>query len=263
MSKGPKAEGGAEGPSQDLSGAFVIRGPPRAPEGPRPGGLPRAGQPPPHLAPCELPVGRLGVANRGAGLLGLPGAAGASPGCPGVPEGDFSSSFSGRGWCRSSQGPRRSRQPGRRGWSGQGRRSGQGRWGLGSAKASPAGVPTSLDTSCPRLGQGVCGRGPLLPALCLDVPFPGWVPAVPCPSGCQMGWVRGSQVWALAPAPSPPEGPGGAGRRAEQPGRWWAGRRGCPGRWADCQDRWWAGQGSGARPICSRPPVGLFSSTWG
>lgn len=38
---------------------------------------------------------------------------------------------------------------------------------------------------------------------------------------------------------------------------------GLPGRRADCQDRWWAGQGSGARPICSRPLVGLFSSTWG
>lgn len=47
-------------------------------------------------------------------------------------------------------------------------------------------------------------------------PCPGWLPAVPCPSGCQMGLVRGCQAWALAPAPSPPEGPGGARRRARQ-----------------------------------------------
>lgn len=87
--------------------------------------------------------------------------------------------------------------------------------------------------------------------------------AVPFPSGVPRGARPSSQAWALAPACPFPRAllePGGG---PSGPGRWWAARRGCPGRRADCQDRWWAGQGSGARPICSRPPVGLFLSTWG
>ena len=86
--------------------------------------------------------------------------------------------------------------------------------------------------------------------------------AVPFPSGVPYGTRPSSQVWALAPARPFPRAPLEPGGGPSGPGRWWAVRRGCPGRPADCQDRWWAGQGSGARPICSRPPAGLFSSTW-
>lgn len=87
--------------------------------------------------------------------------------------------------------------------------------------------------------------------------------AVPFPSGVPYGARPSSQAWALAPARPFLRAPLEPGGGPSGPGRWWAARRGCPGRRADCQDRWWAGQGSGARPICSRPPVGLFSSTWG
>ena len=86
--------------------------------------------------------------------------------------------------------------------------------------------------------------------------------AVPFPSRVPYGTRPSSQVWALAPARPFPRAPLEPGGGPSGPGRWWAVRRGCLGRPADCQDRWWAGQGSGARPICSRPPAGLFSSTW-
>lgn len=93
--------------------------------------------------------------------------------------------------------------------------------------------------------------------------LPWWGSAVPFPSGVPYGARPSSQAWALAPARPFLRAPLEPGGGPSGPGRWWAARRGCPGRRADCQDRWWAGQGSGARPICSRPPVGLFSSTWG
>lgn len=226
-----------------------------------------------HWAPRERAAGGFGVADTGAWLPGLRGRAGlSSPVRPHQPVlgglGEISLLLSQGGGGAGQLPGTLEELPGR---GGVGKPGGQGRPGQGAGRGL-----FSRDARPCRERRGVAAassRGEALLSFSCHPPswssLQGGCPALagillaPSPQGCQMGSGRGSQVRALAPAPSLPEGPGGARRRAWQAGRWWAGRGGCPGRWADSQDRWWAGQGSGACPICSRPLVGLCLSTWG
>lgn len=191
-------------------------------------GFQRQAWPSQHQVPWHRMAGRFGVANTGAWLLGLRGRAGASdgpppsPGCPWGPGGRFLF-FSERG--RRWPAPR---DPGgAASWEGA---SGVGREGLdkGPVKAFLAGMPGLVARR--RAVAAASSRGEALPSsLChppshgaaiVEVALPWLGSCRPLPQGCQMGLARGSQVRALAPAPSPPMGPGGARKRAKQAGRW-------------------------------------------
>lgn len=126
----------------------------------------------------------------------------------------------------------------------------------GASRAWSKGV-TRLDPSLPGPTPSAC---PQQEAAVLEVPLPWPASCCPLPAAGPDGAGPRQAGLPRAPAPSPPcwrDEEGQAGRQMV------AQEGGCPGRRADCQDRWWARQGSGARPICSRPLVGLSSSTWG
>ena len=102
--------------------------------------------------------------------------------------------------------------------------SGVGREGLdkGPVKAFSAGMPGLVARRRSRgeaLPSSLC-HPPSHGAAIVEVALPWLGSCRPLPQGCQMGSARGSQVWALAPAPSPPMGPGGARRRAKQASGW-------------------------------------------
>lgn len=203
MSKGPKAEGGSEAASQDLLGLFVTMArhcPPRAREAPHPRWASK-GRPGPlgtGLLGSER-WGDLGSLTQEPGCRALEAELGFPvPVCPhqpvfGGPEGDSSSRFSGRG--RRWPAPRDPGGAAGQGWGGVGKPGGQGRPGQGAGQGL-----FSRDTRPCRERRGVAAapsRGEALLSFPCHPPVmeqppgrwpcPGWVLAVPFPSGVQDG----------------------------------------------------------------------------